>query len=158
MPVGLSPEELEELADFQSSLCQLSREVGGEEGGAGKGARKVRVGGEVGGLEGEGGRGWDGRRLALRRRRGSGRRRTRWWGDLQRAVERLEGHEATETGLAYAPVSQAHGHNHIVQCFAVGGVGGGFAGQGGTGGEERGVGVGGGRRRGGRPTPGFRTG
>ena len=29
-----------------------------------------------------------------------------------------EGHEATETGLAYAPVSQAHGHNHIVQCFA----------------------------------------
>ena len=25
------------------------------------------------------------------------------------------GHEATETGLAYAPVSQAHGHNHIVQ-------------------------------------------
>ena len=28
------------------------------------------------------------------------------------------GHEATETGLAYAPVSQAHGHNHIVQCFA----------------------------------------
>ena len=27
-----------------------------------------------------------------------------------------KGHEATETGLAYAPVSQAHGHNHIVQC------------------------------------------
>ena len=27
------------------------------------------------------------------------------------------GHEATDTGLAYAPVSQAHGHNHIVQCF-----------------------------------------
>ena len=26
-------------------------------------------------------------------------------------------HEATDTGLAYAPVSQAHGHNHIVQCF-----------------------------------------
>ena len=24
------------------------------------------------------------------------------------------GHEATETGFAYAPVSQAHGHNHIV--------------------------------------------
>ena len=23
-----------------------------------------------------------------------------------------EGHEATETGFAYAPVSQAHGHNH----------------------------------------------
>ena len=23
----------------------------------------------------------------------------------------MEGHEATETGLAYAPVSQAHGHN-----------------------------------------------
>ena len=35
------------------------------------------------------------------------------------------GHEATETGLAYAPVSQAHGHNHIVQCFAPGGWGGG---------------------------------
>ena len=30
----------------------------------------------------------------------------------------LGGHEATETGLAYAPVSQAHGHNHIVQCFS----------------------------------------
>ena len=30
----------------------------------------------------------------------------------------VAGHEATETGLAYAPVSQAHGHNHIVQCFA----------------------------------------
>ena len=29
-----------------------------------------------------------------------------------------EGHEATETGLAYAPVSEAHGHNHIVQCIA----------------------------------------
>ena len=28
------------------------------------------------------------------------------------------GHEATETGLAYAPVSQAHGHNHIVQCVS----------------------------------------
>ena len=27
------------------------------------------------------------------------------------------GHEATDTGLAYAPVSQAHGHHHIVQCF-----------------------------------------
>ena len=31
------------------------------------------------------------------------------------AGDRLKrgGHEATETGLAYAPVSQAHGHNHI---------------------------------------------
>ena len=28
------------------------------------------------------------------------------------------GHEATDTGLAYAPVSQAHGHHHSVQCFA----------------------------------------
>ena len=28
----------------------------------------------------------------------------------------IQGHEATDTGLAYAPVSQAHGHNHIVQC------------------------------------------
>ena len=28
------------------------------------------------------------------------------------------GHEATDTGLAYAPVSQAHGHHHIVQRFA----------------------------------------
>ena len=28
-----------------------------------------------------------------------------------------KGHEATDTGLAYAPVSQAHGHHHIVQCF-----------------------------------------
>ena len=29
-----------------------------------------------------------------------------------------QGHEATETGFAYAPVSQAHGDNHIVQCYA----------------------------------------
>ena len=28
------------------------------------------------------------------------------------------GHQATETGFSYAPVSQAHGHNHIVQCHA----------------------------------------
>ena len=28
------------------------------------------------------------------------------------------GDEATDIGLAYAPVSQAHGHNHIVQCFS----------------------------------------
>ena len=28
------------------------------------------------------------------------------------------GHEATDTGLAYAPVSQAHGHNHIVQSIS----------------------------------------
>ena len=34
------------------------------------------------------------------------------------------GHEATETGLAYAPVSQAHGHNHIVQFTTTGGGGG----------------------------------
>ena len=29
------------------------------------------------------------------------------------------GHEATDTGFAYAPVSQAHGHHHSVQCFAL---------------------------------------
>ena len=29
------------------------------------------------------------------------------------------GHEATDTGHAYAPVSQAHGHHHIVQCFSL---------------------------------------
>ena len=29
------------------------------------------------------------------------------------------GHEATDTGFAYAPVSQAHGHHHTVQCFAL---------------------------------------
>ena len=28
------------------------------------------------------------------------------------------GHEATKTGFPYAPVSQAHGHNHIVQYYA----------------------------------------
>ena len=27
----------------------------------------------------------------------------------------VRGHEATETGFAYAPVSQAHGHNHGVR-------------------------------------------
>ena len=32
-------------------------------------------------------------------------------------VSPARGHEATDSGLAYAPVSQAHGHNHIVQCF-----------------------------------------
>ena len=31
----------------------------------------------------------------------------------------VEGHEATDTGLAYAPVSQAHGHHHTVQCCAL---------------------------------------
>ena len=31
----------------------------------------------------------------------------------------MKGHEATDTGLAYAPVSQAHGHHHTVQCFAL---------------------------------------
>ena len=31
----------------------------------------------------------------------------------------VKGHEATDTGLAYAPVSQAHGHHHTVQCFAL---------------------------------------
>jgi hypothetical protein len=31
----------------------------------------------------------------------------------------LGGHEATDTGLAYAPVLQAHGHHHTVQCFAL---------------------------------------
>ena len=29
------------------------------------------------------------------------------------------GHEATDIGLAYAPVSQAHGHHHTVPCFAL---------------------------------------
>ena len=29
------------------------------------------------------------------------------------------GHEATDTGLTYAPVSQAHGHHHTVECFAL---------------------------------------
>ena len=29
------------------------------------------------------------------------------------------GHEATDTGLAYAPVSQAHGRHHSVHCFAL---------------------------------------
>ena len=30
-----------------------------------------------------------------------------------------DGHEATDTGLAYAPVSQAHGHHHVVLCCAL---------------------------------------
>ena len=37
-----------------------------------------------------------------------------WCGQRQRG-----GHEATDTGLAYAPVSQAHGNHHIVQCFSL---------------------------------------
>ena len=32
---------------------------------------------------------------------------------------RSDGHEATDTGFAYAPVSKAHGHHHSVQCFAL---------------------------------------
>ena len=35
-----------------------------------------------------------------------------------RGAAKKGGHEATETGFAYAPVSQAHGHYHIVQCLA----------------------------------------
>ena len=35
------------------------------------------------------------------------------WGGARR--QQWCGHEATDTGLAYAPVSQANGHNHIVQ-------------------------------------------
>ena len=38
-------------------------------------------------------------------------------GAVGQCAAALGGHEATETGLAYAPVSQAHGHNHIVHCF-----------------------------------------
>ena len=34
-------------------------------------------------------------------------------------VPQWQGHEATDTGLAYAPVSQAHGHHHIGQCFSL---------------------------------------
>ena len=34
-------------------------------------------------------------------------------------VQGAMGHEATDTGFAYAPVSQAHGHHHSVQCFAL---------------------------------------
>ena len=34
-------------------------------------------------------------------------------------LQTYKGHEATDTGFAYAPVSQAHGHHHIVQCFAL---------------------------------------
>ena len=29
------------------------------------------------------------------------------------------GHEATDTGFAYAPVSQAHRHHHSFECFAL---------------------------------------
>ena len=35
------------------------------------------------------------------------------------------GHEATDTGLAYAPVSQAHGHHHTQCVWGRRGVGGG---------------------------------
>ena len=35
-----------------------------------------------------------------------------------RGAAKKGGHEATDTGLAYAPVSQAHGHQHTVQGFA----------------------------------------
>jgi hypothetical protein len=37
---------------------------------------------------------------------------------VQTCVCQEQGAMATETGFAYAPVSQAHGHNHIVQCHA----------------------------------------
>ena len=34
------------------------------------------------------------------------------WLKYNYSVHRAKGHEATDTGLAYAPVSQAHGHHH----------------------------------------------
>ena len=40
-------------------------------------------------------------------------------GGLEKDSWDAQGHEATDTGLAYAPVSQAHGDHHIVQCFAL---------------------------------------
>ena len=40
-------------------------------------------------------------------------------GSVTGATYLTKGHEATDTGLAYAPVSQAHGHHHIVQCFSL---------------------------------------
>ena len=45
-------------------------------------------------------------------------RRSEWEANFVAKYGIELGHEATENGLAYAPVSQAHGHNHIVQCFA----------------------------------------
>ena len=38
----------------------------------------------------------------------------RWWCPLRGTALKgwWWGHEATDTGLAYAPVSQAHGHHH----------------------------------------------
>ena len=57
-----------------------------------------------------------------------GRTKKSSWGAFffgQKNIEWGWGHEATETGFAYAPVSQAHGHNHIVQCRGGGGGGGG---------------------------------
>ena len=41
-----------------------------------------------------------------------------WGAAKEEAKVILRGHEATETGFACAPVSQAHGHYHIVQCHA----------------------------------------
>ena len=40
-------------------------------------------------------------------------------GQVWRWVHRVWGHEATDSELAYAPVSQAHGHHHIGQCFSL---------------------------------------
>ena len=45
--------------------------------------------------------------MHLKNRKGGGGRLD------QRGGLTVGGPEATETGLAYAPVSQAHGHNHI---------------------------------------------
>ena len=39
------------------------------------------------------------------------------WQRAHSTQSAAHGHEATDTGLAYPPVSQAHGHHHIVQCF-----------------------------------------
>ena len=40
-------------------------------------------------------------------------REVRQWGrQMAHRRVRRRGHEATDTGLAYAPVSQAHGHHH----------------------------------------------
>ena len=50
---------------------------------------------------------------------GGGIGRVGWGGGVQVGQFGVVGHEATDTGLAYAPVSQAHGHHHTVQCFAL---------------------------------------
>ena len=90
--VGLSLEELVELAVFESDLCQLSGQLGAHKGARAKGARKVREWDEKEGLKGQGEEermGWAA--SCLEKAKKKLEEKDKAVADLERAVERLEG-------------------------------------------------------------------